>query len=431
MIVHSVKIPSIQTLSKTAILRSQLSLNRFAEPNVEIAATVSEILKAIRHDGDKALLRYTKKFDRAAFTAKTIRLRSKAPQPDKAIIQLLDGALKNIRQFSKRNIPKKWSQKNQDGAWVGEMYHPLQRVGLYVPGGTAPLVSTALMTVGLAQLAGVPEIVVATPPSINPFLHYALERCGATEIYQMGGAQAIGALAYGTETIKRVQKIFGPGNPFVVEAKRQVCGAVSIDLLPGPSEIAVIADESANPAFIAADLLAQGEHGHGSQAILLSPSLSLLKAVQEELLLQAQQCARKEFILEVLQNGCHLLLVPTLDLAFTLVDQYAPEHLSLIVKNPKRAISKIKNAGAIFIGNYSPVAVGDYWAGPSHTLPTGGAGKSFAGLTIEQFYKRTSMVQYDAQSIRKAAPKVAGLAELEKLDAHALSAMIRLTSINE
>ncbi len=425
MIIIPVKIPSIQLLSKTAILRGQLPLNRIAEPNEKIASTVAEILKSIREKGDPALLRYTQKFDRATFTAKSIRLRSKAPQPDLPIVRLLDGALKNIRAFSKRTIPKKWSQKNSDGAWVGEIYHPIQRVGLYVPGGTAPLVSSALMTVGLAQLAGVPEIVVATPPRINPFLHYALERCGATEIYQMGGAQAIGALAYGTQTIKRVQKIFGPGNAFVVEAKRQVCGAVAIDLLPGPSEIAVIADETANPAFIAADLLAQGEHGHGSQAILISPSLTILKAVQQELLKQAQQCSRKEYIMEVLEQGCHLLLVPTLELALTLADQYAPEHLSLIVKNPERAIPKMKNSGAIFIGNYSPVAVGDYWAGPSHTLPTGGAGKSFPGLTIEQFYKRTSMVQYDAVSMRKAAPKVAALAELEKLDAHAQSAMIR------
>lgn len=425
MIVTPVKIPSIQRLSKTAILSGKLSINRFAEPNAEIASTVAGILKAIRQEGDKALLSYTKKFDSTTFTSKTIRLKSRALKPDQEVFQLIDGALKNIRAFSKRNIPKKWSQKNNDGAWVGEMYHPIQRVGIYVPGGTAPLISTALMTVGIAQLAGVPEIVVATPPTINPFLHFALERCGATEIYQMGGAQAIGALAYGTESIKRVQKIFGPGNAFVVEAKRQVSGVVSIDLLPGPSEIAVVADETANPAFIAADLLAQGEHGHGSQAILISPTLSILKAVQRELLIQSKECVRKEFILEVLERGCHLLHVPSLDLALTLADQYAPEHLSLIVKNPEKAIPKIRNAGAIFIGNYTPVAVGDYWAGPSHTLPTGGAGKSFPGLMIEQFYKRTSMVQYDEISMRKAAPSVAGLAELEKLDAHAISAMIR------
>jgi histidinol dehydrogenase len=420
-----VKIPTIQTISKTAILRGQLPLNRFAEPRAEIESKVSEILKAIKAEGDTALLDYTQKFDRTIFTSKTLRLKSKAPKPDPETIELLKGALQNIRTFSKRNIPKKWSQKNRDGAWVGEMHTPLQRVGIYVPGGTAPLVSTALMTVGIAQLAGVPEIVVATPPPVNPFLHYALELCGATEIYQMGGAQAIGALAYGTKSIRRVQKIFGPGNAFVVEAKRQVCGAVAIDLLPGPSEIAVVADETANPAFIAADLLAQGEHGHGSQAILITPSLPLLKSVQKELLIQANQCSRKDFILEVLSKGCHLLHVPSLDLALALADQYAPEHLSLIVKNPKRAIPQIKNSGAIFIGNYSPVAVGDYWAGPSHTLPTGGAGKSFPGLMIEQFYKRTSMVQYDAAAMRKAAPSVAALAELEHLDAHAKSAMIR------
>lgn len=420
-----VKMTPIRKVSNNEVLSGKLSFNRFAIPSTSIQSTVSTILKSIQKDKNKALLHYTLKFDRVRLTSQSILLKKKAPRPNRETMALLKQALSNIHQFSKRNIPKNWIQKNPDGAWVGESYSPLQRVALYVPGGTAPLVSSALMTVGIAKLAGVKEIVVATPPPVNPILHYALTLAGATEIYQMGGAQAIGALAYGTETISRVQKIFGPGNAFVVEAKRQVCGAVSIDLLPGPSEIAVLADDSANPAFIAADLLAQGEHGHGSEALLISPSLALLKATQKELSLQAQKCSRQNYILNVLSQGCHLLHVPTLELGAKLVDQYAPEHLSLIVKNSKPFLTQIRNAGAIFIGNYSPVAVGDYWAGPSHTLPTGGAGKSFPGLMIEQFFKRTSLVEYDEESMRRAAPSVAALAELEKLDAHARSAMIR------
>lgn len=419
------KTPVIRKISASQISSQKLKWNRFAEPSLEIEFKVSTILKAIRTQGDQALLRYTREFDRISLTPSSISLTSKPPVPNRETITLLKTALQNIHDFSKRNLPKNWSQKNRDGGRVGESYSPLQRVGLYVPGGTAPLVSSALMTVGIAKLAGVPEIVVATPPPVNPFLHYALKLAGATEIYQMGGAQAIGALAYGTQTIRRVQKIFGPGNAFVVEAKRQVCGAVAIDLLPGPSEIAVLADDSANPAFIAADLLAQGEHGHGSEALLISPSVTLLKSVQQELLKQAPLCTRQKYILDVLSQGCLLLHVPNLEAGCQLVDQYAPEHLSLIVKKPAFFVNKIRNAGAIFIGNYSPVAVGDYWAGPSHTLPTGGAGKSFPGLMVEQFFKRTSLVEYDAKAIRKAAPSVAALAELEKLDAHARSALIR------
>ncbi len=420
------KTPSIEVWSEARIRSGTHPLQRFAEPSAALESRVKEILADVRKRGDAAVLELTARFDKVQLTSKSLRLHASPPRPSKEIDRLLREALGNIQSFSKERVLRSWRKKNRDGAVVGEEYHPFERVGLYVPGGTAPLVSTALMTVGLAQQAGVKEIVVATPPKVNPYLHYALQLCGVTEIYQMGGAQAIAALAYGTKSIRRVQKIFGPGNAFVVEAKRQVFGSVAIDLLPGPSEIAILADESARADYVAADLLAQGEHGHGSQAILISTSERFLQSVQKELVRQAEACERKEFIAEVLAAGCRLVRVPSLKVGIQLAEDYAPEHLTVMVKNADRVAKSIRNAGAIFIGNESPVAAGDYWAGPSHTLPTGGAGKSFGGLTIEQFYKRVSWVAYDSKSIRKAAPRIAAMAALEQLDAHAKSARIRV-----
>ena len=308
---------------------------------------------------------------------------------------------------------------------MGEKFDPLERVGIYVPGGTAPLVSTALMTVPLAKEAGVREIVVVTPPPVNETLVYALRKAGATEIYQVGGAQAIAALAYGTNTISRVQKIFGPGNAWVVEAKRQVVGAVAIDQLPGPSEIAVIADDSARSDFVAADLLAQAEHGHGSQVIFVTPSAKLLAEVEAELAKQAPLLARGKHLTDSLEHGCTLILVEDVGEAIGIVEDFAPEHLSLIIKDARQWASHIRNAGAIFIGNYSPVAAGDFIAGPSHVLPTGGAAKAFSGLTIDQFFRRTSIVEYPERSLLRVRPQIETLCALEQLDAHSRSVAIR------
>jgi histidinol dehydrogenase len=312
---------------------------------------------------------------------------------------------------------------------VGERFDPFRRVGIYVPGGTAPLVSSAIMTCTLAQAAEVPEVVAVTPAakdgSVHPALLAAFSLCGVTEIYRVGGAQAIAALAYGTKTIAPVAKLFGPGNAYVVEAKRQAVGLCAIDLLPGPSEVLVIADDSANPAWIAADLLAQAEHGHGSAAILLTPSAKLIDAVAASVRDQAAQSARPEQLNEALKNS---LLVQTHDLdeCIALANAYAAEHVSVATKNPGDVSSELNTTGAIFLGGISPVVGGDFLAGPSHELPTGGGGKSFAGLTADQFQRRTSILHFDEESLRKSLPYLETFSEIEGLDAHGRSAAIRL-----
>jgi len=290
---------------------------------------------------------------------------------------------------------------------------------VYVPGGTAPLVSTALMTVVLARVAGVKEIVACTPGPVNPVLGWALQKAGAAEIYQVGGAQAVAAMAFGTESIRPVEKICGPGSAWVVEAKRQVFGAVGIDLLPGPSEIAVIADETCRPEWVAADLVAQAEHGPGSQIFLLTPSMKILGQVLAEVLNQSSRQSRAQYLRGVLKSGAVLVRTADLRQSVELAEAIAPEHLSLQCRGAKKMAEKIRCAGAVFVGNYSAVALGDYVAGPSHTLPTGGAGRTFAGLRVEDFVKRVSVVEYGAAAVRKSARAAGALARLERLDAHA------------
>ncbi|HEY8966536.1 MAG TPA: histidinol dehydrogenase [Candidatus Methylacidiphilales bacterium] len=401
------------------------ALNRFAEPERSLSLAVAEIISRVRAEGDAGLINLTRKFDNVLLTPKTLRLSGPAPKVSPQVAKLVAYALKNIVSFSKGGIPKNRTLRNQEGARVGEVYHAFRRVGIYVPGGTAPLVSTALMTVGIAKAAGVKEIVVCTPPPVDRHLHYALRAAGATEIYQVGGAHAVAALAYGTKSIARVEKIFGPGNGFVVEAKRQVIGAVAVDLLPGPSEIAVVAEEPARADFIAADLLAQAEHGSHSRIVFFTPSDKLLAGVVAAIERQLPSLPRRNFLDAVLARNALFVRTQSLAEAVALSESYAPEHLSLFVKKAAAIASQIRNAGAVFIGEHSPVAAGDYLSGPSHTLPTGGAGKSFAGLTIDQFFKRVSHVEYTKASIRKAAPLIAALARLEQLEAHARSAEVR------
>jgi histidinol dehydrogenase len=307
-------------------------------------------------------------------------------------------------------------------------------VGIYIPGGTAPLVSTALMTVTLAKAAGCPEIVVCTPPNregrINSALLYALNIAGATEIYKAGGAQAIAAMALGTNSIRRVQKVFGPGNAYVVAAKRMLVGHVAIDLLPGPSEVLVLADESAGAAevtYAAADLLAQAEHGSGHERVwLITTSGKVLKAVEKEIARQLPKLSRREYIEKALADNGWLIQVKGMDEAIALANRLAPEHIEIMTKKPRAVAEQILTAGAIFLGAHSPTVLGDYVAGPSHTLPTGGAGASFPGLTVDMFQRRTSIVEYDARALRKSLPFVEKFAAIEGLDAHGRSAEIRL-----
>lgn len=403
--------------------------------DAEIERRTRAILDAVRERGDDAVLEFTGKFDGAKLTADQLRvtqaeLMAASLKADESLRAAVKGAERNIAAFAKKSLRKKWHMKNSHGALVGEKFDPFQRVGIYIPGGTAPLVSTALMTLTLAKVAGCKEIVVCTPcgrdGSINSALLFAARAAGATEIYRVGGAQAIAAMAYGTKTLRRVQKIFGPGNAYVVTAKRLLVGHVAIDLLPGPSEVLVLADDTANPKFAAADLLAQAEHGSGHERVwLVTTSGKFLKAVEKEIAKQLPKLARREFIQRALQNNSWLIQVKTLDDGVALTNQLAPEHCEVMTRNPRKLSEKIRTAGAIFLGPWSPTVLGDYVAGPSHTLPTGGAGASFAGLTVDQFQRRTSVVEYNRAALKKALPAVMKFAELEGLGAHGKSVEVR------
>ena len=401
----------------------------------EIENRTREILHQVFVRGDDAVLELTEKFDGAKLSADQLavtqaELLTVSLKADEPLRQAVAEAEKNIAAFAKKSLRRNWEFKNSHGARVGEKFDPFQRVGVYIPGGAAPLASTALMTVTLAKVAGCPEIVVCTPcgknGSINPALLFAVRAAGATEIYRVGGAQGIAAMAYGTKTIGRVQKIFGPGNAYVVTAKRLLFGRVAIDSLPGPSEVLIIADDTANPKFAAADLLAQAEHGSGHERIwLVTTSAKILRAVESEIAKQLPRLARREFIQRALDANGWLIQAKTLDDAVALANQLAPEHCEIMTRNPRKVSEKILTAGAIFLGPLSPTVLGDYVAGPSHTLPTGGAGASFPGLTVDQFQRRTSIVEYDRSSLKKAVPAVKKFAELEGLDAHGKSAEVR------
>jgi histidinol dehydrogenase len=392
------------------------------------------ILEAVRARGDAALLELTERFDGAKLTAEQLpvtqaEMVAASLKADYSLRAAVAEADKNIAAFAKKSLRKKWQARNSHGGLVGEKFDPFQRVGVYIPAGTAPLVSTALMTVTLARVAGCPEIVVCTPCSrhgtVNPALLFAARTAGATEMYRVGGAQAIAAMAYGTKTIRRVQKIFGPGNAYVVTAKRLAFGHVAIDLLPGPSELLVLADETVDPRLAAADMLAQAEHGSGDERVwLVTTSGRLLRSVEKELSRQVARAARGDFVRKALENAW-LIQVRKIEDAVALANQIAPEHCEILARHPGNIAEGIRTAGAIFLGPWSPTVLGDYVAGPSHTLPTGGAGLSFAGLTVDQFQRRTSIVEYNRASLKQALAAVRKFAEIEGLEAHGKSAEAR------
>jgi histidinol dehydrogenase len=401
----------------------------------DIEERTRAIVEAVETRGDDALCELTQRFDGAQITAEqfmvtTAELLNASLKADQSLRAAVAVAAKNIEHFGKRSLRKNWSARNAQGGIVGEKFDPWQRVGVYIPAGTAPLVSTALMTVLLAKVAGCPEIVACTPcdknGQINSALLYALRTAGATEIYRIGGAQAIAALALGTGMIRPVQKVFGPGNAYVVAAKRLLFGRVAVDLLPGPSELLVLADDTADAALVAADLLAQAEHGSGHERTwCISPSAKLLSRVGEQIDRQLSLLDRREMMQSALAANGWLVQVKTIAEAVALTNRLAPEHCEIMAKQPRKIAEKIVTAGAIFLGPYSPTVLGDYMAGPSHTLPTGGAGRSFAGLTIDQFQRRTSVVEYNAGALKKSLPTLAKFAQVEGLSAHGKSAEIR------
>jgi len=403
--------------------------------DAEIEARTKAILHEVFIRGDAAVLEFTEKFDGAKLTTEQLavtqaELFNASLAADESLRAAVAEAEKNIADFAKKSLRQGWSSKNSHGARVGEKFDPFQRVGVYIPGGTAPLVSTALMTITLAKVAGCQEIVVTTPcgkdGSINPAILFAARAAGATEIYRVGGAQAIAALAYGTKTIRRVQKIFGPGNAYVSMAKRLLVGRVAIDLLAGPSDLLVIADDAANPKFAASDMLAQAEHGSGHERVwLVTTSAKVLRAVEKELSKQLPKLSRRALIQRVLDRNVWLIQVPSLVDCVELANQIAPEHCEVITRDARKVSGGIVTAGAIFLGNWSPTVLGDYIAGPSHVLPTDGAGASFAGLTVDQFQRRTSVVEYNRAALKKALKGVRKFAAIEGLDAHGKSAEMR------
>ena len=403
--------------------------------DAEIEARTKAILHEVFVRGDDAVLEFTEKFDGAKLTAEQlavtpVELFNASLQADDSLRAAVAEAENNIALFAKKSLRKGWSAKNSHGASVGEKFDPFTRVGIYIPGGTAPLVSTALMTITLAKVAGCREIVVTTPcgrdGAINPAILFAARAAGATEIYRVGGAQAVAAMAYGTKTIRRVQKIFGPGNAYVSMAKRLLVGRVAIDLLAGPSDLLVLADDTANPKFAAADLLAQAEHGSGHERVwLVTTSAKILRAVEKEISQQLPKLSRRELIRRVLNRNVWLIQVASVADGVALANQIAPEHCEVITRDARSVSGKIVTAGAIFLGNWSPTVLGDYIAGPSHVLPTDGAGASFAGLTVDQFQRRTSVVEYNHNALKKALRGVKKFAELEGLDAHGKSAAMR------
>jgi len=397
---------------------------------------VSKILTDVRMNGDSALQKWTQKLDQIDL----------APAPvSKALIQYaldsisavqraaLEQAAARIEAFHRRQPVTSWFT-NELGGTLGQIIRPIQRVGLYVPGGTAPLPSTVLMSVIPARVAGVKEVVLVTPPNraladknppIDPMILAACAIAGVDEIYPLGGAQAIAALAYGTESISAVDKIFGPGNLFVTLAKRQVYGVVGIDGLAGPTETMVIADESANPAWVTADLLAQAEHDLLASAILLTPSQKLIDKVLVEAARQIEECGRAEIIAASLENRGGIVLTRDLDEAIQLANNYAPEHLALSVRDPWCWVEKINNAGGIFLGEHSFEVLGDYLAGPSHVMPTGGSARFTSPLNVMDFVKIISLIALDRKTAQEISSTAATLAEAEGLDAHANAALVR------
>ena len=418
----------------SAKLNKLIAASSLFDPGVEQRAL--EIIRAVQRRGDKALLHYTEKFDGAKLTPGKLRvgqaeLAGAWRATDARTRKAIRLAKANVTLFAKRSLRKNWQARNAQGGMVGEKFDPFARVGVYIPGGTAPLASTTLMTVTLAKVAGCREIVACTPcgkdGQVNTALLAALGQAGANEVYRVGGAQAIAAMACGTKTIRPVQKIFGPGNAYVVAAKRLLFGRVAIDLLPGPSEMFILADSSANPKFAAADLLAQAEHGSGDERVwFASNSKKLIADVQRELKRQLPALSRREFIRKALRKNGWLIHVKSINDGIALANRIAPEHCELMLRKPGQAVKALTTVGAIFVGPWAPTVLGDYVAGPSHTLPTGGAGASFAGLTVDQFQRRTSVVKYSRPALAKSIETIRTFAEMEGLDAHGRSAEIRL-----
>ena len=408
----------------------------YSEDNLvdDIENKVREIIFSVKKEGDRALLEFTEKYDGAKLNSSGILVSPEewniaSQEVKKDLLEVIKEAIKKIKNYHLHQKENSWFTTEEKGIILGQVVNSIERVGLYVPGGRAAYPSSLIMAAVPAIIVGVKEIVVVTPPSpdgkINPYLLSTARELGISEIYKIGGAQAIAALAYGTETIRRVDKIVGPGNIYVTLAKKNVFGEVDIDMLAGPSEILIWADDKANPRYLACDLLSQAEHDVEASAILITTSSLLADKVREEIENELKNLNRKEIIQESLKKKGKLIVAEDEGIILEFVNGFAPEHLELQIESPWQILGEIKNAGAIFVGAYSPEPLGDYWAGPNHILPTSGGARSFSPLSVSDFTKRSSIIFYDKERLEQASEKIASFARLEGLEAHARSIEIR------
>lgn len=395
---------------------------------------VADILANVKEKGDEALFSYTKEFDKVEVTSDTIRvteeeIREAYEKVDASLLEVIRKALVNIRSYHEKQRQNSWFTSTESGTMLGQKVTPLNRVGVYVPGGKAVYPSSVLMNIVPAKVAGVPHIVMTTPPGkdgkVNPSTLVAAKEAGADEIYKVGGAQAIGALAYGTKSIAKVDKIVGPGNIFVALAKKAVYGHVSIDSIAGPSEILVLADETANAHYVAADLLSQAEHDEMASAILITTSTQLARDVENEIEGYLKVLSRREIIEKSLENFGYILIAEDMDEAIDAANEIASEHMEIVTKNAFEVMMKVRNAGAIFIGEYSSEPLGDYFAGPNHVLPTNGTAKFFSALSVDDFIKKSSIVYYSRAALQEIHKDIIQFATSEQLTAHANSIAVR------
>ena len=402
----------------------------------QYADTVSAIVERVKKDKDEALFSYTLQFDKAEISAENVRvsqaeIEEAREKVDPKLLAVMEKSMENIREYHQRQVRQSWFSSKPDGTILGQKITALESVGVYVPGGKAAYPSTVLMNIIPAKVAGVERIVMVTPPGkdgkVNPVTLTAAYLAGVTEVYKVGGAQAIAAMAFGTESVPRVNKIVGPGNIFVALAKKAVYGHVSIDSIAGPSEILVLADETANPRYVAADLLSQAEHDELASAILVTTSMELARAVSAEVDKLVKTLSRREILEKSLENYGYLLVARSLDEAIETANEIASEHLEIVTKNPFEVMTKIRIAGAIFIGPYSSEPLGDYFAGPNHVLPTNGTAKFFSPLGVDDYVKKSSIIYYSKEALEAVHTEIEAFAESEQLTAHANSIRVRFS----
>ncbi len=420
-----IKIYDTESISVSKILRRE-------QISTGVEEIVAEVISNVRKNGDSALKEYTKKFDKADLASLEVteeEIETAFSEVDCKFLEIIKKAKENIYAFHKRQVRNSFVISENDGIVLGQKVLPLRRVGLYVPGGTASYPSSVLMNCIPAKIAGVEEIVMTTPPradgTVNPVILAAAKIAGVGKIYKVGGSQAIAALAYGTESIKPVDKIVGPGNAFVAEAKKQVYGLVDIDMIAGPSEILVIADGTCKPDYVAADLLSQAEHDKMASAVLVTDSKELAYAVQTQIEEQLKVLPREEIARTSIDNNGKIIITESIQKAVDIANEIAPEHLEICVDNPFDYLDKVKNAGSVFLGKNCPEALGDYFAGPNHTLPTSGTARFSSPLSVDDFIKKTAFTYYTAEALAKVSEDIAYFAEKEGLSGHARSAVIR------